>query len=198
MNTIDSLVALAATPSSFRDTAIVPGDMIKPKTKQDFDERALLKALDKRYRGQPEITAQELQQALKADSLHDAVEYLKDQLVSFVGHDRNVILTPKELKERALRSEAQGIMTGLMNCLATGTASEGQIRLALRQQISVRRIDRDAEYVAHCLIRGLADNKHIAIGLKNNQRVWVVVKNNPLDPAQYVDFYKKALRLDLQ
>jgi hypothetical protein len=197
MNTLSNLIVSNKNQPDFRATAIVPGDKIKPKaSKQDFDEYTLLKALDKRYRNQPQVEPELLDKALAMKSLQDAVEYLKDVLVKFAGHDRDVILTQHELQERALRLEASGMMTALIRCLAVGDVMESQIRLAVRQQISIRKLNRDVEHVEVSLMRAMKDDKHVAMTFKGQNRVWNLVQSTPLLQDQYFAFYKKALRLD--
>lgn len=174
--------------------AIVPGDRISTSRTEVFDFDDLRTAFAKRYRVAANLSDVEL--CLTESTLKAAVERLKDICVERDGHDRHVILTQKELQERALKMEAEGIMTAVMNRLKQGRATQKEVDQVVRQQVSMRKLSRNPDALSSTLVRTLKDEKFIFINGFGDRASFDLIKDRNLPTAEYLKFYKFALRLD--
>lgn len=187
--------------TSQKDTmAIVPGDRISTIKVDQYNYDELYAAVKKRYRSAHMVARQDVNDVLDLNLplIKEAVEEVVKRTVARVGHDRDVILTTQELGDRALRSEAEGIVGALMAMLKK-PSTEVEINRAIRQQVSMRKIDRDGDRVAHALMRALTDDKHVSLTYGNPRvpSTWMLRGGNaPFTKELYLDFYKHALRID--
>lgn len=175
--------------------AIVPGDRIAIDRTEKFDEDQLLEAFDKRYRGEPEIDGDVFDQAMAKPKLAEAVEFLKNHFVKIHGDDRFVIMTPQELAERTIRLQAEGVMNALMAELKKG-ASEITLKRVVRQQVGMRKIDRDPDALGSRLVQALKYHGYAYIRGYGERAVFGLVNNKTLDPKDYCLFYKQTLHIE--
>jgi len=187
---------LLSKPVTAGVKAIVPGDRISTVRHETFTFDDVATALAKRYRGEKNQLAARAARQIEAavdkfDTIAEAVEAVKAELVIQDGSDRNVILTPAELKDREVTQEAVGIMNALMGCLAKGNAGEKQIKAIMRPQFSMRKVRRDCDTVCDTLLRTLKYEGYIF--LTGGGTCFGLRADNPLKPEQYAAYYKRVI-----
>ncbi len=112
-----------------------------------FDIAVFKTALKKRYRDEFDPT--DVQGAFddaiaKEQTLGEAVKELVDLYVKTDGHDRNLILTAEELVARKDRNDKLGILKAVINAVSKPNgASEADIKLAVRTQMTMRKLQTD-------------------------------------------------------
>jgi hypothetical protein len=195
---MQTIQATPAAPAAVKTMAIVPGDRISTTRKDVITYETLLAAVKKRYRNEmpwKDFVMNTLDKGF--ETMKEAVDDCVAQHVARDGHDRNVILTQAELQERAFKMEAEGVMIALINRFKSGgRLSENDIKAVVRQQVSMRKINRDPERLAGILVRTLKDEKFIAITGIGRNMGYELSRGRSLPSDEYVKFYKFALRIE--
>lgn len=151
---------------------IVPGDVIKPVTLEATSEERLMEVLTKRYRLE-KISQKEwdnpdswfnrfFNEALEIPHLKDALVFLVEKYTEHIGHDRDVILTEKELKEKRFYDDKAALLHCYFKSVEKGEDSKTS-SIALQRMVTMRKLEVNFTYFfrdieSHAFHQGYAES----------------------------------------
>lgn len=193
MNTVASRQNFTRQPVAQPTTkAIVPGDKIAIKSNA-FTVEDVVKAAQKRWRQSLDPTAQVFKDhVVIKDTLQESVQDLLRWLVRCYG-EKDLILTPEELKARSFKMNVDGIMKALVQLLKKGPATANEIKFVVRQQVGMRRIPRDPDTVGSRLIHHLKYNGYLYLTHKGREDAWGLAKEKQITEDKFVEIFPEGV-----